>query len=211
MSPQYGFPIRSLLFAVVAAAAVLVAYGCRPEEEPAAPPAKNLPTQVIDDFTLTETSGEHVSWRLKAKRADIYEDANEARIYDVNVDFYEEGVYSSNLTSREGRVDTLRHNMQAKGNVVLVSRKDGAVLKTEELNWDADGSRIYSDKYCVLERGKSLIRGQGFNATPGLDSFSTHQLNADVRESEMEGMDPHRPKGTAAPTAGKTAEKGAPK
>lgn len=203
-----------LLLTLLGSAAVIVALGaangCRQEEEVPALPAKNLPTQVIDDFTLTETAGEYVSWRLKAKRADIYEDSNEARIYDVNVDFYEEGVYSSTLTSREGRVDTLRHNMQARGNVILVSRKDGAVLKTEELNWDADGSRIYSDKYCVLERGKSIIRGQGFNATPGLDSFSTHQLNADVRESEMKGMDPHRPKGSAAPTAGKTAEKGAP-
>ena len=136
-----------LWVAALAAGALLLVPGCRQEEELPAPPAKNMPTQVIDNFTLTETSGEHVSWRLRAKRADIYEDANEARIYDVNVDFYEEGVYSSNLTSREGTVDMLRHNMQARGNVVLVSRKDGAILKTEVLNWDADGSRIYSDEY----------------------------------------------------------------
>ncbi len=160
---------------------------CRQEEE-LAPAPKNMPTQVIDNFTLTETTGENLSWRLKAKRADIYDYAHEARIYDVYVDFYEEGVYSSTLTSREGTVDMLRHNMTAKGNVVLVSRKDGAVLKTEELNWDASSGRIYSDADCTLERGRTVIRGQGFNATPGLESFSTHRLNADIREEEMKGM-----------------------
>ena len=165
---------------------------CRPAEEEGAPPPRNLPSQVIDNFTLTETAGERVSWRLKATRADIYEDANEARIYDVHVDFYEEGVYSSSLTSREGTVDLLRHNMKARGNVVLVSRKDGAVLKTEELNWDATGSKVYSDAACELTRGKSVLRGQGFTATPGLDSFSTHQLQGDIRENEMEGIEAGR-------------------
>ncbi len=173
--------------------------GCRSEEE-LRPPDKNMPTQVIDDFTLTETEGEKVAWRLKAARADIYDYANEARVFDVQVDFYEDGVYSSTLTSREGTVDMLRHNMQARGNVVLVSRKDGAVLKTEELNWDADEGKVYSEAYCTLERGRSVIRGQGFNATPGLESFSTHRLDADILEKEMSGLDVGRKvgPGTAA-------------
>ena len=165
---------------------------CRDAEEELPPPAKNLPTQVIDNFTLTETDAEYVAWRMKADRADIYDYANEARVFVVHVDFYEEGVYSSTLTAREGTVDLLRHSMTARGDVVLVSRKDGAILKTEELSWDADGHRIYSDYYCTLERGRSVIRGQGFTATPGLESFTTHELNADIREDEMKGLDSRR-------------------
>jgi LPS export ABC transporter protein LptC len=175
---------------VILAAALTCA--CRDEEEELPPPAKNLPTQVIDNFTLTETDAEYVAWRMKADRADIYDYANEARVFVVHVDFYEEGVYSSTLTAREGTVDLLRHSMTARGDVVLVSRKDGAILKTEELSWDADGHRIYSDYYCTLERGRSVIRGQGFTATPGLESFTTHELNADIREDEMKGLDSRR-------------------
>lgn len=181
--------------------AAWAAEGCRGNEEELPPPAKNIPTQVIDNFTLTETDAENMSWRLKANRADIYDYANEAQVFGVNVDFYEDGVYSSTLTSREGTVDLLRHSMQARGNVVLVSRKDGAVLKTEELNWDADAGRIYSDAYCTLERGRSVIRGQGFKATPGLESFSTHRLDADILEKEMSGLEARRREGTAAATA----------
>jgi LPS export ABC transporter protein LptC len=151
-----------------------------------------MPTQVIDDFTLTETDGEYISWRLKADRADIYDYSNEAKVFVVHVDFYEEGEYSSTLTSREGTIDLLRHNMEARGDVVLVSRKDGAVLKTEELNWDSEEGRIYSDAYCTLERGRSVIRGQGFKATPGLESFSTHELDADILDKEMRGLDAGR-------------------
>jgi LPS export ABC transporter protein LptC len=174
----------------VVAAAVTCA--CREEEEELPPPPKNMPTQVIDNFTLTETDADNVAWRMKADRADIYEYANEARVFVVHVDFYEDGVYSSTLTSREGTVDLLRHSMTARGDVVLVSRKDGAILKTEELSWDADGHRIYSESFCTLERGHSVIRGQGFTATPGLESFTTHELNADIREDEMKGFDDRR-------------------
>lgn len=186
--------MKSSLIMLAVVGSIIATYavnGCRSEEE-LKPPDKNLPTQVIDDFTLTETDGEKIAWRLKAVRADIYDYANEARVFDVQVDFYEDGVYSSTLTSREGTVDMLRHDMQARGDVVLVSRKDGAVLKTEELNWNADAGRIYSDAYCTLERGRSVIRGQGFNATPGLESFSTHRLDADILEKEMSGLETDR-------------------
>jgi LPS export ABC transporter protein LptC len=165
---------------------------CREAEEELPPPSKSLPTQVIDNFTLTETDAENVAWRLKADRADVYDYAHEARVFDVHVDFYEEGVYSSTLTAREGTVDLLQHSMTARGDVVLVSRKDGAVLKTEELSWDADGHRIYSESYATLERGRSVIRGRGFTATPGLESFSTHELDADFREEEMKGLEDRR-------------------
>jgi LPS export ABC transporter protein LptC len=176
---------------VVVCSAIAAAWatgGCRDGEEELPSPPKNMPTQVIDDFTLTETDGEYISWRLKADRADIYDYANEAKVFVVLVDFYEEGTYSSTLTAREGTIDLLRHNMQARGDVVLVSRKDGAVLKTEELNWNADEGRIYSEAYCTLERGRSVIRGQGFKATPGLESFSTHELDADILDKEMRGL-----------------------
>ena len=181
-----------IIIAVLILAALGAWCACRDAEEELPPPPKNMPTQVIDNFTLTETDAENVAWRMKADRADIYEYANEARVFVVHVDFYEDGVYSSTLTSREGTVDLLRHSMTARGDVVLVSRKDGAVLKTEELSWDADGHRIYSESYCTLERGRSVIRGQGFTATPGLESFTTHQLNADIREDEMKGLDDRR-------------------
>jgi len=187
-------------FAVGLAGTLVFAAACRDAEEELAPPAKNLPTQVIDNFTLTETDGANVAWKLKAERADVYEYANEAKVFGVHVDFYEEGEYSSTLTAREGTVDLLRHSMTARGNVVLVSRRDGAVLKTEELSWDADGHRIFSEAYCTLERGRSVIRGQGFTATPGLESFSTHELNADIREKEMTGLE--------RPGRGKDKEKG---
>jgi LPS export ABC transporter protein LptC len=191
----------TLLAVCVFIIAAWAAGGCRESEEDLPPPAKNMPTQVIDNFSLTETDGEDLSWRLKSNRADIYDYANEAKVFGVYVDFYEDGVYSSTLTSREGTVDLLRHSMQARGNVVLVSRKDGAVLKTEELNWDADAGRIYSEAYCTLERGHSVIRGQGFNATPGLESFSTHQLDADILEKEMSGLNTRQREGTAGGTA----------
>ena len=160
---------------------------CR-SDEPMREQPKGLPSQVIDNFTLTETSGENASWRLTATRADIYSDQHEARVFGVRVDFYEDGLYTSTLTSREGTVDTLRHNMVARGNVVLVSKKDGAVLKTEELRWDAEATKVASDTYFTLERGKSIIRGQGFTATPGLESFTTTKFNADIHDKEMKDV-----------------------
>lgn len=172
------------VIAIVVIFAALV--GCEHGTGNLEPPEEDLPDQIIKDFVLIETDGEDVVWKLYADRAEIFESRNEAVIYEVRIDFYEDGEYASTLTSDTGTVDTLRNDMTARGNVVLTSKKENAVLKTEELKWDAQTQLITSDYKATLEKGDTVIIGQGFEASPGLSKFKTKEMVAEIDREELE-------------------------
>jgi LPS export ABC transporter protein LptC len=163
--------------------------GCRRDDASLSPPLENVPDQVIEDFFLIETEGEEVAWKLTAKRAEIYNDENRAEITVVKVDFYEEGEYSSTLTSDTGEIDTITNDMVARGHVVVNSMKEGAVLKTEELMWQSHTGLIVSDYPVTMERGEGIIKGEGFTATPGLSEFKTTNMEAILPEDDLEEME----------------------
>ena len=168
---------------------VIAETGCRRGETSLSPPLENVPDQVIEDFFLIETEGEEVVWKLTAKRAEIYNDEHKAEITIVKVDFYEEGEYTSTLTSDTGEIDTITNDMVARGHVVVNSMKEGAVLKTEELMWQSHTGLIVSDYPVTLERGDGIIKGQGFTATPGLSEFRTTNMEAVLPEDDLEEVE----------------------
>ncbi|MCP4228739.1 MAG: LPS export ABC transporter periplasmic protein LptC [bacterium] len=160
--------------------------GCRRNETSLSPPQEDMPDQVIEDFFLIETEGEEVVWKLTANRAEIYNDAHRAEITTVKVDFYEEGEYTSTLTSDTGEIDTITNDMVARGNVVVNSMKEGAVLKTDELMWQSHTGLIVSEYPVTMERGDGIIKGKGFTATPGLSEFKTTDMVAVLPEEDFE-------------------------
>jgi len=160
--------------------------GCRRDDTTLSPPSGDVPDQIIEDFFLIETEGEEVVWKLTAKRADIYNDVNRAEITVVKVDFYEEGEYTSTLTSDTGEIDTMTNDMVARGHVVVNSMKEGAVLKTDELMWQSHTGLIVSEYPVTMERGDGIIKGQGFTATPGLSEFKTSDMEAILPEDDLE-------------------------
>jgi LPS export ABC transporter protein LptC len=165
---------------------VLTLSGCRREDTSLSPPQGDMPDQIIEDFFLIETDGEEVVWKLTAERAEIYNEQHRADITTVKVDFYEEGEYTSTLTSDTGEIDTITNDMVAKGNVVVNSMKEGAVLKTDELMWQSHTGLIVSEYPVTMERGEGIINGQGFTATPGLSEFKTTDMVAVVPEEDLE-------------------------
>jgi LPS export ABC transporter protein LptC len=174
-----------LSYLIIIGVGVMTLLGCDRGTGNLEPPDEDLPDQVIQDFVLIETDGEDVVWKLYADKAEIFESRNEAVIYEVRIDFYEEGEYASTLTSDTGVVDTLRNDMTARGHVVLNSKKENAVLRTEELRWDAETQLITSNYEATLEKGDSVIIGQGFEASPGLSRFKTEEMVAEIDRDEL--------------------------
>jgi len=81
------------------------------------------------------------------------------------VDFLDEhGVHSSVLTSRTGKVDENTNNLEAIGNVVVVS-DSGVVVETEKLFWDNRRQLIHSDEFVKITSPKKNCRDTGSNPT----------------------------------------------
>ena len=90
----------------------------------------------------------------------------------VVVDFYDEqGVHTSNLTSHKGRLDEATNNIEAYGNVVVVS-DTGINLKTERLKWDNSIEKIISNNFVtIVTAEKDTFYGNGFESDQNLENW----------------------------------------
>jgi len=132
-----------------------------------------LPDQVIEGFTLTQTTNGKKEWVLKAEEAANYEGRRTIELKGLRIDFFggEETHYST-LTAERGLVNTMTHDMEARGKVLLIS-DDGSRLETESLKWIDNRKKIVSEelvKITKLSKGRqSVLTGKGLESDPNLD------------------------------------------
>ena len=94
-------------------------------------------------------------WKLKASSATLLKKEDKAILKDVDVIFYTKNNTKVHLTSEEGILNTLTHDMTFSRNVIV--RHETSTLRTEKLHYEKKPHIIRSDVHVTLEDGKSVI------------------------------------------------------
>ena len=97
----------------------------------------------------------------------------------VEVVFYNDsGLVRSVLKAVTASVDEFNNIMVmvASDNVVLTS-SEGKKLETEELIWDQNKNKIYTDKRVIITTETEVIEGDGFNSNPDFSQYSISKIN----------------------------------
>jgi LPS export ABC transporter protein LptC len=145
--------------------------------------SESMPTQTFRNLELRETTEGKLEWVLRARTAWQGSPGSPTRLESLGVDFYQRsGEIRSILTADSGRVDSRHGDLEAIGNVVVVT-PDGNRLETEQLSWDRKGSRVTSEVAVRLVHGSDVLTGVGFESDPNLERFELfEQVRASVRE-----------------------------
>lgn len=107
---------------------------------------------------------------LEADTAFTYEDNTRTELRNIRSTFYTEtGVKNGTLTSREGTYNVRSSNMEARGNVVIIS-EDGRRLETPQVRYDPGRNEISSDSAFVMTDPQQRVTGIGFVADPNLNN-----------------------------------------
>jgi len=144
--------MRLLRFSWVPAALLLAACGGNSAEAVIASDYQDLPAdRVLFDATyITTVDG----IRRAVQRSDtmyIDEDSTQASLFGVKLLMYDTlGRQQADLTSVRGLLNQRTQEMVAQGNVVLLLA-DGRRVETEELHYDPEGHRIWSDVTTRME------------------------------------------------------------
>jgi LPS export ABC transporter protein LptC len=127
------------------------------------PASTVMPEQELFDATIRFHQNERVSAVLKAGRIRKFEkQANVLLDWGMTIDFFdEEGKHTTRLTADSGRVDELKKDMLAVGNVVAKS-DSGEMLETQFLRWDNRTRKIVSDAPVKLSTPTDTLFGTGF-------------------------------------------------
>ena len=181
MRPLAIPPIRrfALALALVALSGVL---GCGGSPRMSAvPDTGELPDQEISDFEATETDQGTTQWKMYARSAATYRARNLVIARGLRIDFYDEkGERSSTLTSREGEMNDMTHDMTARGDVVIQTT-EGTRMTTDQLRFHNKIQRIQTESFVRVDRRGDVLTGYGFDSDPQLKDFQfKRQVKATV-------------------------------
>lgn len=162
----------------------LLLWGCGRETPPGEKEAPSGPDQVLERSTIRFTSEGRRTAVVYADRISKYLKEEKGVLWGVKTEFYdEEGKLSSTLTSQEGTVFEGREEVEAKGNVVVIT-SEGVKLETPLLRWNSRTNRVYTDSVVKISRGGDVVTGVGMEADTELKQV---RIMAEVK-GRIEGL-----------------------
>lgn len=153
-----------------AAVAILAMAGCRDRgaKPPVTATAADSADQTIFGVRTLLTDEGLMRAELLADTAYAYEDGTRFELRDVTTTFFTKvGARDAVLTSREGTYRSRVNNMEARGDVVVISEQ-GRRLETPVLRYDQLRNEISSDSAFVLTEPNRRLEGVGFVSDPNM-------------------------------------------
>jgi len=134
-----------------------------------------FPVQSLAELPLLEARGVRFtgwdewgrkSWILKAEEAVQF--SQRIILKKVKVNLFEEGEPASEGVADEVIVESPTSDLYLRGNVHIISYRDGAELKTHELKWDGSQKRLYTEGEITIKKAGLVIQGKGLIGNPDL-------------------------------------------
>jgi len=169
-------PARAAGIAAACLLMVLPAvFGCEEKIKPSVlsnVDSRTLPQQESWNSTVTLSDSGVVTAVIEAGYIRVYDQPPRTLLSEgVKVHFLDaDGRETSVLTSREGQVNDQTNDLEASGDVVVVS-KDSTVLSTTRLYWDSKKNLIHTPDYVSIVSPRERIQGRGFEADQNLRSY----------------------------------------
>ena len=140
---------------------------------------KKQPIEKIKGALLLHTERGKVKVRLIANNIERFQEIQPSLIFSnhLEVHFYNDSSQlQSTLKADDASIDEETKIMFAKNNVILTS-VDDKKLETDELLWDENRNKIYTDKKVKITTGKEVIFGEGFTSTPDFKQYSITKIH----------------------------------
>ncbi len=142
----------------------------------------SIPSQESYHPTVTFSDSGKVKAILVAGRIRVYSKFNYTLIdSSAKVDFYKNGVYSSTLTGKRGKIYDVSKDVEVYDSVKLVS-SDGSVLTTNKLYWVNKTQRIKSDDFVHITTKAEDIKGYGFESDQNLKNYVIYKVSGEVQK-----------------------------
>lgn len=177
--------MKSLTFQLIVTAAIFWP-GCEEKIQPSVLTEidnRSLPQQESWNSTVTLSDSGMVKAIIKAGYIRVYEEPRQTLLSEgVTVDFFgDDQQRTSVLTSKEGKVDDRTNDLEAWGNVVVVSQEDSTVLETERLFWDNRRRLIHTPEFVHIASPREKIQGTGFEAEQNLHNYRIFHVSGQTQ------------------------------
>lgn len=172
--------VCQLLFIIHHLSFILFLWAC--EEPKSAKQAKAYegPIEEINDVKMLYSEAAVLRVRMTTAKQLRYQNDNRKYPQTVNILFFgPNGEEVTTLRSDSGRYDKAKDLYTVMGNVVVINKQKQEKLTTDELNWNPQTKKVYTDRPVIIQ---SKLTGERLRAE-GLDSnqdFTQYSLRGRV-------------------------------
>lgn len=141
-----------------------------------------LPQQESWNSTILLSDSGRIEARIHAGYIQKFQGPQETRMSEgIVVHFYNtSGQQTTTLTAREGKVNEQTNDLEALGNVVVVS-DDSTRLRSERLFWDNRRNLIHTPDFVTINSPREKVQGHGFESDQRLRNYRIFRVTAQVR------------------------------
>ncbi len=149
------------------------------KEEPKAGKEVELPTQIVDNIKMEESTTGKKRYYLEGRRAFYYERNSRIVVLEPHIKFLgPDKEFTSEVVCDSGIVYNSTGDLRAYGHVV-VTTQDSTVLKTDTLAWFNRRAQIETDAIVYITSREGTVQGKGL--------ISDADLNKIVIKEKIEG------------------------
>lgn len=145
-----------------------------------------LPMQTVKNATFTYTDSAELVFKLEAPIIDRYggEEPYDEFRQGVHVWSYDEqGNLETEITAAYAINYRSKKLMVAENNVEL-KNFEGKQLNAEELIWDQNTHRIYTDKFVKITTPREILFGDGLDAAEDFSSYEIKNIKGRIKVDE---------------------------
>lgn len=129
---------------------------------------------VVEVYDIISYYSDSAKVQLKLETPVQYEFENGDKEFPegIYLEFYGENGEITNTIVANYCYFTAKENLwKATGDVIVKGLKTNEQLNTEELFWDPEEQKIYTEEFVRIETGKEIIMGHGLEADQDFSSY----------------------------------------
>jgi len=162
-----------------------ISAGCEEKIKPTVLPgisSETIPRQESWNSTVTLTDSGRVRAMIHAGYIRVYGEMNATLLSEgIQVRFFnEKGEHTSTLTAKEGKVDDRSNDLEASGDVKVVST-ESTILETSHLFWDNAKQLVHTQEYVKITSPREKIQGRGLEADQHLQNYRIFHVTGEAR------------------------------
>ncbi|MBP1617283.1 MAG: hypothetical protein H6Q14_1110 [Bacteroidetes bacterium] len=149
-----------------------------------------VPTIDTDSVSMKISDSGRVKYKMVTKRMQIFDKAKDPHWFFPRAIYLEQydSLFHVNSTVQADTAwnYTRRGVWRLKGHVVIKNVK-GSIFKTEELFWDQNQKKVYTDKFIRITTPDRDLKGYGMDASQDLTSYQIRKPSGFMNMKE-EGL-----------------------
>ena len=154
-------------------------------------PPDTTPTMYAHNVSIAESEMGRIKYTLTATLLQRYEspEKGSSTLFPegFRVVFYDSlqpDKVRTEITAEYGVDNESKRIMEAKSNVVVINHLKGEKLNTEQLIWDKNTRKVYSDKFVTITTPDKIIYGEGMESDEKFERWTIKKPRGEMYVNE---------------------------